>query len=88
MASADTPVEDLLNIGPYSARCLREIGITNRQQLEKTGATDAYHQVRLLNGPVSLNLLYALHGALLGVKWDELPNEMRSQLAAEAAQSH
>ncbi|WP_149194280.1 TfoX/Sxy family protein [Luteimonas suaedae] len=75
------------NIGPKSAAWLRQVGLRTREDLEAAGPVEAYMRVRRAGFRPSLNLLYALEGALLDCHWQEVPEARRQQLveAAEAA---
>ena len=77
----------LRNIGPKSAAWLRQVGLRSREDLEAVGAVDAYMRVKRAGFKPSLNLLYALEGALLDCHWQEVPEARRSELvlAADAA---
>lgn len=77
----------LRNIGPKSAAWLRQVGVHTQQDLQAAGAVDAFVRVRRAGFRPSLNLLYALEGALEGCHWQDIPGERRSALvlAAEAA---
>ncbi|MGO1541968.1 MAG: TfoX/Sxy family protein [Luteimonas sp.] len=79
--------EKLRNIGPKSAAWLRQVGLRTREDLEAAGPLDAYMRVRRAGFRPSLNLLYALEGALRDIHWQEVPDERRRELveAAEAA---
>ncbi len=59
----------LRNIGPKSAAWLRQVGIHEPEQLIELGAVEAFVRIRRAGFRPSLNLLYALEGALLGVHW-------------------
>lgn len=79
--------EKMRNIGPKSAAWLRQVGLHTRADLEAAGPVDAYMRVRRAGFRPSLNLLYALEGALTDCHWQEVPAERRRELveAAEAA---
>ncbi len=74
----------LRNVGPKSAAWLRQVGVRTQEDLERLGALDAYIRVKRAGFRPSLNLLYALEGALLGCHWQDLPEDRRNQLVAEA----
>lgn len=75
----------LRNIGPVSTQMLNEIGVFTRQDLEEMGAVMAYKIIRhQRSGGVSLNLLYALEGALTDQHWSELLPEVKARLREEA----
>lgn len=83
-APDDMPITQLRNLGPASARMLESIDITTRADLERVGPVLAYRAVKDIHPGASLNLLYAMHGALAGERWDRLSEEVRAQLKREA----
>jgi DNA transformation protein and related proteins len=81
-----TPLK-LRNIGPKSAAWLRQVGLRTEEDLRAIGALDAFIKVKRAGFKPSLNLLYALEGALQNCHWQDVPAERRSELliAADAA---
>lgn len=79
--------EKLRNIGPKSAAWLRQVGLRTREEIAGVGAVGAYMRVRRAGFKPSLNLLYALEGALQDCHWQEVPEARRAELvtAAESA---
>lgn len=77
----------LRNIGPKSAAWLRQVGVRTREDLATIGVVGAYMKVRRAGFKPSLNLLYALEGALADCHWQDVPEARRAELvqAAEAA---
>ncbi|HBK57505.1 MAG TPA: transcriptional regulator [Xanthomonadales bacterium] len=77
----------LHNIGPKSAAWLRQVGIHDQATLAELGPVEAYVRIRRAGFRPSLNLLYALEGALCNQHWQEITPERRSELviAADAA---
>lgn len=74
-----------LNIGPKSTLWLNEAGIYTYEDLEAIGSVEAWRRVKAMRPrEVSLNLLYGLEGALMGVRWDQLPPEVKAELRAAA----
>ncbi|MEZ4510325.1 MAG: TfoX/Sxy family protein [Chloroflexota bacterium] len=78
-------LENALNLGPASAAWLREIGVVTLTDLREMGAVTAYCLVKAQRERASLNLLYALHGAMTGQKWNDLSAETKAQLQEEVA---
>ena len=74
----------LRNIGPKSAAWLRQVGLRSREDLESVGAVDAFMRVKRAGFKPSLNLLYALEGALLDCHWQDVPEARRSELVLAA----
>ena len=77
----------LRNIGPKSAAWLRQVGLRTFDDLNSIGAVEAFMRVKRAGFKPSLNLLYALEGALQDCHWQQIPDERRSELvlAADAA---
>ena len=70
------------NIGPKSAAWLRQVGLRTEQDLVGAGPVDAFMRVRRAGFKPSLNLLYALEGALRDCHWQEVPEQRRVELVA------
>jgi hypothetical protein len=80
------PVEKIRNIGPKSMAWLRQTGVRTLVDLQAVGALAAFVRIKRAGFRPSLNLLYALEGAILGCHWQEIPDTRRAELvqAAEA----
>jgi DNA transformation protein len=87
MAAKDT-VGKIRNVGPKSAAWLRQVGVRTQEDLVRLGAVEAFMKVKRAGFRPSLNLLYALEGALADCHWADLPEERKNALllAAEAAE--
>ncbi len=70
----------LPNLGPKSQQVLAEVGVTSLTDLHRLGAVAAYAKAKRANARVSLNLLWALEGALSGLPWQEVAREHRTSL--------
>lgn len=77
---APEPTRQLLNLGPRSAEWLDAIGITSADTLRRVGAVAAFVKLKRSQPAASLNLLYALAGALEGVHWTEIRRTRRLEL--------
>jgi DNA transformation protein len=77
-------IGSLLNLGPRSQEWLTAVGITTYEDLERLGSVQAYLRVQERFPAASATLLYALEGALLDVRWDLLPLDVRQRLRREA----
>jgi len=77
------------NVGPKSAAWLRQIGVRTTEDLSRVGPVDAFLKVKRAGFRPSLNLLYAMAGALADCHWADLPEERKQELLAalEAAES-
>ena len=79
----NSELKSLLNLGPKSTSWLADIGIHTRRDLVEMGIVPAYCLLKAQEYPVSLNLLYALYGALHDLPWNKVPPEVKQQLQAE-----
>ena len=79
-STAHEPVESLANLGPKSAAFLQAAGIRTRKDLASLGAVEAYARVKRVEPKASLNLLWALEGALTGEHWRTVAKEHRTSL--------
>jgi hypothetical protein len=80
---ANSELDVLLNLGPKSSGWLADIGIQTRQDLVAMGIVPAYCLLKAQGYPVSLNLLYALYGALHDMPWNQVPPKVKTSLQAE-----
>lgn len=82
-----TSTDKLRNIGPKSAAWLRQVGLRTREDLAAVGTVEAFMRVKRAGFKPTLNLLYAIEGALQDCHWQEIPDSRRSELivAADAA---
>jgi DNA transformation protein len=73
-------IEDLPGLGPRSREMLAGAGIHTAAQLRRLGAVRAHARVRATGVSTSLNLLWALEGALTGLPWQVVAREHRLSL--------
>jgi DNA transformation protein and related proteins len=73
----------LRNLGPRSIAMLDAIGIRTRADLAACGAIVAFIACRRAGLPATLNLLWALEGALTGRDWKRVAREDRLRLLTE-----
>jgi len=72
---------DLPNIGKTLAEKLNKIGITNEKKLKEIGSENAIIKIAAIeNGGVCINMLYALEGAIQGIRWHNLSKEKKQEL--------
>lgn len=74
------PLSELPNLGPKSKAMLHAAGITTVLELERIGSVAAYLRVKRSGSNASLNLLWALEGALTGLPWRVVAKEHRTSL--------
>lgn len=72
---------ELPNIGKTLAEKLEKVGITSEEQLKEIGSEDAIIRLSALeNSGVCINMLYALEGAIEGIRWHGLSKEKKQEL--------
>lgn len=74
---------DLPNIGKTLAEKLNKIGISNPKELLETGSENAIIQIAAMeDSGACINMLYALEGAIQGIRWHGLGAERKLELKA------
>ena len=68
------------NLGPRSAEALVAAGISSVDELKRLGSVAAYAKVKQAEPRVTLNLLWALEGAITGLPWQVVAKEHRTSL--------
>ena len=72
---------NLPNIGKILAGKLNQAGITTEEQLMETGSENAIIKIASLeDGDVCIDMLYALEGAIQGIRWHGLSRERKQEL--------
>jgi len=80
------PVDRLPNLGPYMSKRLAEIGVTKEEDLRALGAVEAYARLKFQFGrEISLNALWAMDAALVGLDWRSLSDNRRDELKRQLA---
>ena len=79
-------LKSLINIGARTSKSLNEIGIFTREDLVKVGPYQAWIKMKIKHpGKDTCSCaLFALQGALMGICWYELPEEIKKQLQEQA----
>ncbi len=75
-------VDPIRNLGPVSREWMRAVDVNTLADLKRLGSVKVYKLIKNKGLPVSLNLLYALEGAIRDVPWHSLPPDTRESLKA------
>lgn len=88
--SDEASLSDLKNLGPQSQAMLAKAGITTEAALRRLGPVMAYARTKEVCPKASLNLLWALEGALTGRDWKAVAETERASLlmALDDVQRH
>jgi len=79
----DTPITTLPGLGAKSAAMLATIGVRTCADLKARGAVGTWLALKAAGQPASLNLLWALEGALTGRDWRVVSRTDRLRLLLE-----
>lgn len=70
----------LCNIGDKLEAQLIEAGIETIEQLKKVGSKQAWLAISVIDCSACINSLYAIEGAIQGIRWHNLSNEVKNEL--------
>lgn len=73
-------LSNLPNIGKKLEERLISVGITDSKSLKEIGSKGAYIKLKSKEFDTCINVLYALEGAIEGVRWHELKREIKDDL--------
>ncbi|WP_168210942.1 TfoX/Sxy family DNA transformation protein [Persicimonas caeni] len=71
---------DARNLGPRSAEMLADAGLLDLQEVRDLGAAECFRRVRMVHPKVSLNLLWALEGAVTDRDWRDIDDRRKREL--------
>lgn len=70
----------LNNIGKVLEGQLNEVGITTYEELEAVGSKEAWLRIKAIDPSACIHRLYALEGAIEGIKKSYLSQEKKDEL--------
>ncbi len=70
----------LPNIAAEMERQLNAAGITTAEQLKEVGSREAWLRLLAMDSSACYNRLCGLEGAIQGVRWHNLPDEVKKEL--------
>ena len=70
----------LPNISTVVEGKLNEVGIITQNQLKDIGSKQAFLSLRKNDSGACLNMLCALEGAIQGIRWHSLSDEVKKEL--------
>jgi DNA transformation protein and related proteins len=73
-------LRQLPNIGKVVAEQLEIVGISTPAQLKSVGSEEAFTRLATLDESACINMLYALEGAIQGIRWHNLSSERKKEL--------
>ncbi|MCT4595875.1 MAG: TfoX/Sxy family protein [Anaeromicrobium sp.] len=73
-------VSQLPNIGKVLERQLNSVGIETFEQLKELGSKEAWLRIRVIDKTACINRLCALEGAIQGIRWHHLADDVKRDL--------
>ena len=70
----------VINIGKVLEGQLEQVGIKTLDKLKKVGSKKTWLEIRVIDKSAWINKLYALEGAIQGIKKKDLSCEVKSDL--------
>ena len=70
----------LPNIGAFVEKQLDDVGIKTYEQLKKAGSKEAWLKIKAIDPSACIHRLYALEGAIEGIKKSNLSPEIKKEL--------
>lgn len=68
------------NLGKELVKQLVEAEIYEFKQLEELGSEKAFIKLKTINPDACINRLYAIEGAIQGIRWHQLSKERKTEL--------
>jgi DNA transformation protein len=73
-------LSEMPNIGSVLEKCLIDVEIESPEKLKEIGSKEAFTRIKIIDNTACLNKLYALEGAVQGVRWHNLPQTCKDDL--------
>ena len=70
------------NIGPKLEAQLAEVGIRTPEELKAAGSREAWLRIKAIDPSACLMRLSALEGAIRGIRWHNLDEDVKAELKA------
>ncbi len=70
----------LPNIGEFVENQLNEVGISTYEELKAAGSKEAWLRIKSIDYSACIHRLYALEGAIRGIKKSQLPEGIKNEL--------
>ena len=80
MTTQNTDLTNLPNIGRTLADKLKMVGISTPGDLLNTGSENAMIKIKTIDKEACINMLFALEGAIQGIRWHNLDKSKKLEL--------
>jgi DNA transformation protein len=73
-------LDEMQNIGKTLADKLIHAGISNAEELAVIGSESAFLRLRTIDRTACINMLFAIEGAIQGIRWHGLDKTRKKEL--------
>lgn len=73
-------LERLPNIGAVLSQQLNDVGITTHEELKSLGSKETWLRILAVDNSACYNRLCGLEGAIQGIRWHYLPDDVKKEL--------
>ncbi len=73
-------LEKLPNIGKILAEKIYRTGVKTESELKMIGSRQTYMLIRSFDKEACVDMLYAIEGAIQGIRWHNLSKEKKNEL--------
>jgi DNA transformation protein len=73
-------LEKLPNIGKILAEKINKTGVKTEDELKMIGSKQTFMLIRSFDKDACIDMLYAIEGAIQGVRWHSLSKETKDEL--------
>jgi DNA transformation protein and related proteins len=80
MTTLNNELTNLPNIGKTLAGKLITVGISSPGDLMEAGSENAMIRIKTIDKEACLNMLFALEGAIQGIRWHNLEENRKTEL--------
>jgi len=80
MNNPKVTLSNMPNIGLALAQKLSQAGISTPAHLIEAGTENAFIRLRTIDETACINMLYALEGAIQGIRWHNLSKSRKEEL--------
>ena len=80
MTTPNNDLTNLPNIGRTLADKLKMVGISTPNDLLNTGSENAMIKIKTIDKEACINMLFALEGAIQGIRWHNLEKSKKLEL--------
>lgn len=82
MTTKNNELCQLSNIGKVLSERLNEVGIETIRDLKSLGSEKAFLRIKTVHNDACINELFALEGAIQGIRWHDLDKAKKEELRA------